>query len=152
MFRQAFLLIQYSFICLQYFKCSDTIYTIFFDSSYTKSSWLFQQTLFLFFGGEKIKNNSMFEKVLLVCNRNAELLRLIGATIDSKVASLKSMRKKNLIILKSLQKKSLPFFVVFICRCWHLSSQISIGSVRKIVICSLNVLITLLYLKLVSIL
>ena len=49
-----------------------------------------------------------------VCNRNAELLRLVGATFDFKVASLRRMRKKNLIILKSLQKQSLPFFVLFV--------------------------------------
>ena len=30
MFRQAFLLRQYSFICEQYFKCSDTYYKQFF--------------------------------------------------------------------------------------------------------------------------
>ena len=33
-------------------------------------------------------NNSTLEKILLVFNRNAELLRLVGATFDSKVASL----------------------------------------------------------------
>ena len=68
---------------------------------------------------ENMENNSTLEKVLLVCNRNVELLRLVGATFDAKVASLRRMRKKNLIILKSLQKKSLPFFVLFVYRCWH---------------------------------
>ena len=43
----------------------------------------------------------MLEMVLLVCNRNAELLRLVRVTFDSKVVSLRKMRKKNLIILKS---------------------------------------------------
>ena len=69
-----------------------------------------------YFGSEKTENNATLEKVL----------RLVGATFDSKVASLRRMRKKNLIILKSLQKKSLSFFVLFVCRCWHLSCQISI--------------------------
>ena len=50
-----------------------------------------------------MEDNSTLEDVLLVRNRNAELLRLVGATIDSKVASLRRMRKKNLIILKNLQ-------------------------------------------------
>ena len=58
---------------------------------------------------EKMENNSRkrLEKVLLVFNSNTELLRSVGATFDSKVTSLRRMRKKNLIILKSLQKKSL---------------------------------------------
>ena len=43
--------------------------------------------------------------VLLGCNRNAELLRLVGATFDSKLAFLTRIRKKNLIIVKIL-----PFF------------------------------------------
>ena len=53
----------------------------------------------------------MLEKHLLVCNRKAELLRLVGATFDSKVAFLRWMRKKNFIILKSLQK---IFFVIIL--------------------------------------
>ena len=61
-----------------------------------------------------MKNNSALEKVLLVCNRNAELLRLVGVTIDSKVASPRRIRKKNLIFLKSLQKKKFALFC-FIC-------------------------------------
>ena len=61
---------------------------------------------------EKMENNSTFEKVLLVCNRNAELLWLVGATFDAQGAFLRRMRKKNMIILKSLQKKSVKFFVV----------------------------------------
>ena len=52
-----------------------------------------------------MENNSTLEKVLLVCSRKAELLRLVGATFDSKVASLRGLRKKNLIIPKSLQRK-----------------------------------------------
>ena len=87
---------------------------------------------------EKIENNSTLEKVLQKCSWNAELLRLVGATFDSKVASLRRMRKKNLIIQISLQKKNWPFFVLFLCLCWQLSCQISIESDRKIVICSLN--------------
>ena len=56
---------------------------------------------------EKMEDNSTLEQVSLVCKSNAELLRLVEATFDSKVASFKRMRKKNLIILKRLQKKSL---------------------------------------------
>ena len=42
----------------------------------------------------KKENNSTLENILLICNRNAELLRLVGATFDSKVASLRSMEEK----------------------------------------------------------
>ena len=49
---------------------------------------------------------------------------------------------QNLIIVKSLKKKSLQFFVLFVWRCWHLSCQISIESVRKIIICLRNVFMT----------
>ena len=51
---------------------------------------------------EKMEINSMLEKVLLVCNRYAKLLRLEGATCGS----FRRIRKKNRIILKSLQRKS----------------------------------------------
>ena len=101
---------------------------------------------------EKRENNSTLEKVLLVCSRNAELLRLVEATFDSKVASLRRIRKKNLIIVKSLQWKICQFLSYLFVVCWHLSCQICIESVRKIVIRSLNVLMTMLCLKLFSIL
>ena len=61
---------------------------------------------------EKMENNATMEKALLFCNRKADLLRLVGATFDSKVVSIRWIRMKNLIILKSL-----PFFVLFVCRC-----------------------------------
>ena len=61
-----------------------------------------------------MENNSTLEKALLVCNRNAKLLQLVGATFDFKVASVSRMRKKDLIILKSLQKKNFAIFC-FIC-------------------------------------
>ena len=50
-----------------------------------------------------MENNSKLEKVLRtsVCNNKGELLRLVGATFDSKVTSLRRIRKKNLIIFKS---------------------------------------------------
>ena len=41
-FRQAFLLIQYSFICRQYFFCSDRNINIFLTDG-KQNSWLFQQ-------------------------------------------------------------------------------------------------------------
>ena len=64
---------------------------------------------------EKMENNSTLEKILWgVFNRNAELLRLVGATFYSKVAaSLSRMMKKNLIILKSLQKRKLLLMAIF---------------------------------------
>ena len=51
---------------------------------------------------EKMESNSTLEKVLLVCNRNAELLRLVVAIFDFKVSFLKWMRKKNFICLSLL--------------------------------------------------
>ena len=44
---------------------------------------------------KKMEDNTTLEDVLLVRNRNAELLRLLVANFDSKVASLRRMRKKN---------------------------------------------------------
>ena len=58
----------------------------------------------------------MLEKVLLVCNSYAELLRLVKATFGYKEASLKRIMKKHMIILKSFAEKTLPFFVLFVCR------------------------------------
>ena len=48
-----------------------------------------------------MENNLKLEKFLLVGNRNAEMLQLVGASYNFKVACLRWMRKKNLIILKS---------------------------------------------------
>ena len=62
-------------------------------------------------------NNDCFNNivlVLIVFNMNAELLRLVGAPFYSKVASLRRMMTKNLIILKSLQKRKLLLMVVYI--------------------------------------
>ena len=73
---------------------------------------------------EKMENNSTLEKVLLVCNRKAKLLRLVDVTFDCKMAFLRRIRTQNLLILKSL-----PFLVLLVCRCWHLSFQVSIKSV-----------------------
>ena len=65
-----------------------------------------------------MENNSTLEQVLLVWNRNAKLLPLVGVTFDSKVAFLRRMRKKNLITLQIINKEinsikttDPPFFV-----------------------------------------
>ena len=130
----------------------------FFDSWQTKQLYCFNDIVFILVAKirskkvcEKMENNSTLEKISLVYNRNTDLLRLVEATFDFKVA-LRSVRKKTLIILKSLQKKCSPFFVLFVCRCWHLSCQILIKSVRKILIYLLNLLMTVIYLKYFSIL
>ena len=65
-----------------------------------------------------MENNSTLEKILWVLNRNAELLRLVGATFYSKVTSLRRMIKKNLIILKSLQKRKLLLMIIFCFICF----------------------------------
>ena len=73
------------------------IYAIFFWQLVNKTAKISSKKVW-----EKLENNSMLEKVLLECNLNAELLQLVGATFDSKVACLRRMGKKNLIILKRL--------------------------------------------------
>ena len=114
------------------------IHAIFFWQLVNKTADCFNNIVFILVAKisskkicEKLENNSTLEKVLLICNRNAELLRLVAVSFDSKVANLRRIRKKNLIILKSLQRKRSPSFV---CRCWHLSCQISIESVADAVI------------------
>ena len=92
------------------------------------------------------------KKGLSSVEQERRAVAVVGATFDSKVAFLRTIRKKNLMILKSLQKQSLTFFVLFVCRCGHLSCQISIESVRKIIIYNIIVLKTVLYLKFYSIL
>ena len=75
-------------------------------------------------------------------------MRLVGTAFYSKVVPLRRMRKKILIILQIVSvntqidsiKTLDPLF--FVSRSMHLSCQISNESVRKIVICSLNVLMT----------
>ena len=85
-----------------------------------------------------MSNNSTLEKVFLVCNRNAKLLRLVGAAFDAKSGF--SQRDKD-----EKFDNSEKFAEKKVC-------QISIENVRKIVKCSLNVLRTVLYLKFYSIL
>ena len=66
---------------------------------------------------QKMENYSTLKKVLLVCNSNAELLRLAGAIFDFKVASLRRMRKKNFDNSeKFAEKKFAIFFGLFVCR------------------------------------
>ena len=103
-----------------------------------------------------MENNSTLEKILLVFNRNAELLRLVGATFYSKVASLRKIDEEKFHHSeKFAEKKAFSyghFLFYLFCRYLHLSCQISIESVRNIFICSMNILMTVLYLKFFSIL
>ena len=116
--------------------------SIFFLTNGKQNSWNNQQHFVLVVKIsrknllKKMENNLTLEKILWVFNRNAELLRLVGATFYSKVASLRRMMKKNLNILKSLQKRKLLLLAIFcfilsFCHCLHLSCQISIESVRN---------------------
>ena len=119
-FRQAFLLIQYSFICKQYFFCSDREYQYFFWQMANKTADCFNNIVLVMKISRKnlLKNwktTQRWKRLLLVFNRNAEQLRLVEATFYSKVASLRRMMKKNLIILKSLQKRKLMAIFCFIC-------------------------------------
>ena len=102
---------------------------------------------------EKMEYNSKLEKVLLVCNRHVKLLRLVEATLASKMASLRRMMKEKFDNFEKFAEKKLAIFY-FICLSLLTfeMSNISLESVRKIVICSLSMLMTVLYLKLFSIL
>ena len=100
------------------------MYAIFFWQLVNKTDDCFNNIVFILVAKisfkkvcEKMGNNSMLEKALLVFNRNAELLRLVGAIFEevSKVAFLRRMRKNNLINLKGLQKKVCHFlFYLFV--------------------------------------
>ena len=92
-------------------------------------------------GCEKMDNNSSLEQALLVFNRNAELLHLVGRAFDSKAASLSRLRKKNLNILQIIFNKT-TWPAIFWLSLLTFSSQIPIENVRKILICSLNVSIS----------
>ena len=85
-----------------------------------------------------MENNSTLEKILFVFNRNAEMLRLVGASFYSKVASIRRMMKKNLIILKSLQKRKLLLMAIF---CFIYFVVVDIWVVK----CQLKVFETYLY-------
>ena len=124
------------YLCTIFSVFRHIIYAIFFWQLINKTADCFNNIVFISVANisskkvcEKMENNSALEKVLLVCNRNAEPKKK-GATFNSKVTSLRRLRKKNLIILKSFHKKSLPFFGLFICRCWHLSCQIAMLTAR----------------------
>ena len=162
MFGQAFLLSQYSFICIQYFKYSNTWYAwyaIFFWQLVNRTADCFNNNRFIWvvkIGFKKglWNNGKQFNvgKGFPVNNRNFELFRLVEAIFDIKAASLRRMSKKNLIILKSLKKNSFSIFILFAYR-WHLSYQISIENVRQIVIFYCTYLVmSVLYLKFYSIL
>ena len=96
-------------------------YAIFFWQLVNKTADYFNNIVFILVAKisskkvyEKMKTNWTLENVLLVCKRNAKLLRLVGATFDSKVVFLRRMRKKNVIILKTLQKKVCHFIFMFV--------------------------------------
>ena len=95
------------------------IYAIFFRQLVNKTADCFNNIVFILVAKIRLKRMWKNGKLLkvgkdltLVSNRNAEMLRLIGAYFDSKAASLIKMRKKILIFPKSLH-----FFVLFVCRC-----------------------------------
>ena len=97
------------------------IYAIYFYQLVNKTAACFNNIVFILVKKisskkvcKKMENNSTLEKFLQECNRNAELLRIVRTTFDSKAAALRRMREKNFIILKSLQKKIRHFFVLFV--------------------------------------
>ena len=58
-----------------------------------------------------MENNSRLEKFLLECNRNAQLLRLVKANFDCRVASLRRMRKKKFDNFEKFVEKKLIIFL-----------------------------------------
>ena len=80
-----------------------------------------------------MENNSTLEKILWVLNRNAELLRLVGATFYFKVASFRRMMKKNFEHSeKFAEKKAFAydhFLFYLFCRCvyiWVVKYQLKV--------------------------
>ena len=152
MFIQAFLLIYYySFIYVQYFRCSDISYRNIFWQLVNKTADCFKNIIFILLAKisskkdcAKIENNSTLAKVLLVCNRSSEMLRLVKATFDSKMASLRTMRKKNFKNWKVCRKKINHFlFYLFVvvdvglqninCKCWKNCNMVTERTYHSVV-------------------
>ena len=76
---------------------------------------------------KKMENNSTLEKILWVFSRNAKLLRLVGATFYSKVASLRRMMKKNLITFWKAFAYGHFFFIYFaVVYIWVVKYQLKV--------------------------
>ena len=98
-----------------------------------------------------MENNSTLEKILL---RRAVAVSRSNFLFQSGF-SQKDHKEKFDHTEKFAEKIAFAyghFLFYLFCRCLHLSCQISIESVRNIFICSLNILMTVLYLKFFSIL
>ena len=89
----------------------------------TAKQLIVSKTLFLFSWRKlvpkmfvkKWKTTQCWKRSYQCTHRNAELLRLVGATFDSKVPSFRRIRKKNLIILEVYRKKICYFlFYLFV--------------------------------------
>ena len=117
------------FFCEQYFKCSDT-FDIFFWQLVNKTSYCFNNIVSILVAKisskkvfEKMENNLTLEKVLLVCNRNAELERLVGATFDWKLASPEGWRRK---IWKFWQVCDFLFYFFVVIDVWVVKNQLRV--------------------------
>ena len=99
----------------------------------------------------KKENNSTLENILLICNRNAELLRLVGATFDSKVASLRSMEEKFDNSEKFGEKKFAIFCFICLSLLTFELSNINWKSSEKCNMFTERTYMTVLHLKLFSI-
>ena len=67
-----------------------------------------------------MKNNLIFEKVLLVCNRNADLLRLVQvveANFDSNIGFSQKDEEEKFVNSDKFAEKNSSLFVLFTCRC-----------------------------------
>ena len=123
------------------------------------NSWLFQQHCF-YFGGEslfqkvseKMENNSTLWKGLTSVDQEPRAVVVSRSNFWFQSVFPQKDEEEKFDNFEKFAEKSLPFFILFVCRCWRLNCQISIESVWNIVICSLNVLMTVLYLKRFSIL
>ena len=61
-----------------------------------------------------MENNSTLEKILLVFNRNAELLRLVGATFYSKVAFSQKDDEEKFDHSEKFAEKKILCFIYFV--------------------------------------
>ena len=152
-FSHSFLLCQYSFICVQYFTCSDTYAQYFFWQLLNKKADCFNNIVFILVTKissknvcGKMENNSTLEKVILVCNSNAELLRLVASTFDFKLTFLTRMRKKKFDNYEKFAEKEFAIFC-FICLSFLTLELLNINWKRSENFNTLNVLLTVLYLK-----
>ena len=118
------------------------IYAIFFWHLVHKTADCFNNIVFILMVKisskkvcKKMEYNSTLEKVLLVCKQERRAAGVSKSNFWFQSGFSQKDEKEKFDNSEKFAEKSSPFFfVLFVCRCWHLSCQISIESVRKIII------------------